>query len=48
VIAGVTYLGNSAKARRELGFTARPLEDGLRETLLQEMRLLGMRPKTAA
>jgi len=48
VIAGVTYLGNSAKARRELGFTARPLEDGLRETLLQEMRLLGVRPKTAA
>jgi len=46
VIAGVTYLGNSAKARRELGFSARPLEEGLRETLLHEMRLLGMRPRT--
>ncbi|HEU5315462.1 MAG TPA: NAD-dependent epimerase/dehydratase family protein [Chloroflexota bacterium] len=43
VVARVTYLGNSAKARRELGFSARPLDDGLRETLLQEMRLLGMR-----
>jgi len=40
VLAGVTYLGNSAKAERELGFTARPLEEGLRETLEYEMRLL--------
>lgn len=44
VIAGVTYLGSSAKANRELGFTARPLEEGLRETLLHEMKQLGMRP----
>jgi nucleoside-diphosphate-sugar epimerase len=42
VIAGVTYLGDSAKARRELGFNPRPLEEGLRETLEHEMRLLGM------
>jgi nucleoside-diphosphate-sugar epimerase len=42
VIAGVTYLGNSAKAQRELGFSARPLEEGLRETLRHEMKLLGM------
>jgi len=41
VSAGVTYLGNSAKAERELGFTARPLEEGLRETLAYEMKLLG-------
>jgi dihydroflavonol-4-reductase len=33
VAAGVTYLGTSAKAQRELGFAARPLEEGLRETL---------------
>ena len=43
-VAGVTYLGNNAKARRELGFDPRPLEDGLRETLQHEMRLLGIRP----
>ena len=29
VAAGVTYLGSSEKAKRELGFSARPLEDGL-------------------
>lgn len=27
---GVTYLGSAAKAERELGFRARPIEDGLR------------------
>jgi nucleoside-diphosphate-sugar epimerase len=43
VVAGVTYLGNNNKARRELGFSARPLEEGLRETLLHEMRLLGIK-----
>jgi nucleoside-diphosphate-sugar epimerase len=41
VMAGTTYLGNSAKAERELGFKVRPLEDGLRETLAHEMKLLG-------
>jgi dihydroflavonol-4-reductase len=39
-IAGVTYLGNPTKAIRELGFTARPLEEGLRETLDYELKLL--------
>lgn len=43
VAAGVTYLASSDKAKRELGFTVRPLEEGLRETLEHEMRLLGMR-----
>jgi nucleoside-diphosphate-sugar epimerase len=43
VVAGVTYLGDNNKARRELGFNPRPLEEGLRETLLHEMRLLGLR-----
>ncbi len=41
-VAGVTYLGSNAKARRELGFDPRPLDVGLRETLQHEMRLLGM------
>jgi nucleoside-diphosphate-sugar epimerase len=41
VSAGVTYLGSSAKARRELGFAVRPLEDGLRETLEVELARLG-------
>jgi nucleoside-diphosphate-sugar epimerase len=43
VTAGVTYLGSNAKATRELGFRARPLDEGLRETLDYEMRNLGMR-----
>ena len=43
--AGVTYLGNSKKASRAFGFTTRPLEEGLRETLHHEMRLLGMSPR---
>ncbi len=43
-IAGVTYLGDNAKARRELGYNPRPLKEGLAETLQHEMRLLGMRP----
>lgn len=43
VIAGITYTGTDAKARRELGFATRPLEDGLRETLEHEMMKLGMR-----
>ena len=41
-MAGTTYLGNSAKAELELGFKVRPLEEGLRETLAHEMKLLGM------
>lgn len=42
VTAGVTYLGTNEKARRELGFTARPLEEGLPEVLFHEMKLLGL------
>jgi nucleoside-diphosphate-sugar epimerase len=41
VSAGSTYLGDNSKARRELGFEARPLEEGLRQTLRHEMDLLG-------
>lgn len=43
VVAGTTYIGNNAKARRELGYAPRPLVAGLRETLHHEMRLLGMK-----
>jgi len=43
-IAGVTYIGDNSKARRELGYNPRPLKEGLAETLQHEMRLLGMRP----
>jgi nucleoside-diphosphate-sugar epimerase len=43
VAAGVTYLGNNAKARRELGWEPRALKDGLPETLQWEMQQLGMR-----
>jgi nucleoside-diphosphate-sugar epimerase len=31
--AGVTYLGDNSKARRELGYNPRPLREGLAETL---------------
>jgi nucleoside-diphosphate-sugar epimerase len=48
VNAGPTYIGDNAKARRELGYTPRPLKEGLAETLYHEMRLLGMPvPETA-
>jgi nucleoside-diphosphate-sugar epimerase len=43
VIAGTTYIGDDAKARRELGYSPRPLEIGLREAVEHEMRLLGMK-----
>jgi nucleoside-diphosphate-sugar epimerase len=43
VMAGVTYLGSNAKAERGLGFSARPLAEGLKETLAHEMGLLGMK-----
>jgi nucleoside-diphosphate-sugar epimerase len=42
VSGGATYLGDNAKARRELGYNPRPLRMGLAETLHYEMRLLGM------
>jgi dihydroflavonol-4-reductase len=40
VAAGVTYLGSSEKAQRELGFRSRSFESGLRETLRHEKALL--------
>jgi len=42
VAAGVTYLGSNAKAQREFGFQARPIEEGLRETLEYELAYSGI------
>ena len=42
VIAGVTYMGDNSKARRELGYDPRSFREGWEETLRHEMRLLGM------
>ncbi|HEX4203448.1 MAG TPA: NAD-dependent epimerase/dehydratase family protein [Ktedonobacteraceae bacterium] len=41
--AGVSYLGSNEKARRELGYAPRTLEQSLPETLEDEMQQLGMR-----
>jgi nucleoside-diphosphate-sugar epimerase len=41
LLAGTTYFGSSDKAARELGFSARPIEEGLAQTLEHELRLLG-------
>ncbi len=41
VSAGSTYLGDNAKAKRELGYDPRPLETGLRETLTAMMQEQG-------
>ncbi len=40
VLAGTTYLGASDKAVRELGFKARPLAEGMDQTLEHELRAL--------
>jgi nucleoside-diphosphate-sugar epimerase len=42
LMAGTTWIGSNAKAVKELGFTARPLEEGLRHTIEHELRQLGM------
>ncbi|HLO17754.1 MAG TPA: NAD-dependent epimerase/dehydratase family protein [Anaerolineales bacterium] len=42
VIAGVTYMGDNSKARRELGYDPRPFREGWEQTLRHEMNLLGM------
>jgi hypothetical protein len=36
VLAGVTYLGRPDRAEHELGWRARPLREGLAETLRHE------------
>ncbi|MFI5134378.1 MAG: NAD-dependent epimerase/dehydratase family protein [Chitinophagales bacterium] len=45
VAAGVTYLGDNSKARSELGYQPRPLEEGLKETLLYELNALQSKKK---
>ena len=47
VAAGATYLGSNAKARRELGFDPRPIEEGLRQTLEYEQAALRGAPLPA-
>jgi len=47
-VAGVTYYGSNAKARRELGFEPRPLAEGLRATAEAEMARLGIQPRRRA
>jgi nucleoside-diphosphate-sugar epimerase len=42
LMAGTTWIATSAKAERELGFTSRPLDEGLRHTIEHELRQLGM------
>lgn len=41
VLAGTTYFGSSEKAIREIGFSVRPLEEGMAQTLEHELRVLG-------
>jgi nucleoside-diphosphate-sugar epimerase len=40
VIAGVTYMGDNSKAKRELGYNPRSFREGWGETLRHEMKLL--------
>ena len=42
VVAGVTYIGDNSRAKQELGWSVRPLREGLTETLRHEMQLLGL------
>jgi nucleoside-diphosphate-sugar epimerase len=41
VLAGTTYFGANHKAVQELGFSPRPLDEGMAQTLEHELRLLG-------
>ena len=43
VIAGVTYMGDCSKAKRELGYNPRPFNEGWGKTLRHEMDLLGIK-----
>jgi nucleoside-diphosphate-sugar epimerase len=40
VVAGTTYFGANEKAVRELGFSARPLDEGMDQTIEHELRVL--------
>jgi nucleoside-diphosphate-sugar epimerase len=41
-MAGTTWIGSCQKAQEKLGFTTRPIEEGLRHTIEHELRQLGM------
>ena len=41
VLAGTTYFGSNQKAVREIGFNARPIDEGMAQTLEHELRQLG-------
>ena len=41
VVSGVTYYGDNSKAKRELGYTPRPVNEGWVETVQHEMKSLG-------
>ncbi len=43
ISSGLTYIGDNAKAKAELGFQPRALSVGLAETLEHEMKLLGIK-----
>jgi nucleoside-diphosphate-sugar epimerase len=43
IVAGVTYIGDNSKARRELGYAPRPLRDGWKATLEHELSILGLK-----
>jgi nucleoside-diphosphate-sugar epimerase len=43
VAAGVSYMGDSTKAKEEMGFDPRPLEEGFREYLPARMEELGVK-----
>ncbi|MGQ0735476.1 MAG: NAD-dependent epimerase/dehydratase family protein [Acidobacteriota bacterium] len=42
LMGGTTWIGSSAKAKAALGFTTRPLDEGLKHTIEHELRQLGM------
>ena len=43
IVAGITYIGDNSKAKRELGYDPRPFRQGWEETIHHEMELLGMK-----
>ena len=43
IIAGVTYIGDNSKAKRELGYNPRTFHEGIEKTLRHEMELLGIK-----
>ena len=42
IIAGVTYIGDNSKAKREWGYNPRSMREGWEETVRHEMKFLGM------